>query len=299
VKTVPVETAWERGRLGMRSGSHQLLFGRMYEDASIELRAFRTSKRIFSIASAGCTAMRLASCHEVVAVDINPVQLAYAQRRFEGAGSARGLVEQFMAFGRFLAPLAGWRASRVSAFLDLEDPDEQIAFWRRYLDTRRFRTVLDAFLCKAALRAVCAPAFLNFLPRRLGKVMHRRMERCFARHPNRTNPYARALLLGELPGESSPPEAPRIHLVHADAVEYLEGEPAASFDGFTLSNILDGAGEAYGGRLFSAVRRAATPRAVVVLRSFREPRIEEPSNRAPEDRAMLWGIVDVKAAAAL
>ena len=46
---------------------------------SIELDAFRPGGRILCIASAGCTAMKLAPDHEVVAVDINPIQLAYAE----------------------------------------------------------------------------------------------------------------------------------------------------------------------------------------------------------------------------
>jgi S-adenosylmethionine:diacylglycerol 3-amino-3-carboxypropyl transferase len=125
------------------------------------------------------------------------------------------------------------------------------------------------------------------------------MERCFARYPNRTNPYARALLLGELTHDPPPPEAQEIRRVHADAAAFLEDEPAGAFDGFTLSNILDGTDLAYEGRLFAAVKHAAAPGAVVVLRSFGEPRLSLPTNRAAEDRAMLWGIVDVRPVAAL
>ena len=78
--TVPA-TAWQNGRFrAARAGPRKLLFGCMYEDAEIELRAFQPGGRIFCIASAGCTAMKLAARHTVVAVDINPVQVAYVQR---------------------------------------------------------------------------------------------------------------------------------------------------------------------------------------------------------------------------
>ena len=299
MSTPLAETVWERGRFDARSGPGKVLFGRMYEDASIEQRAFRSGGRVLCIASAGCTAMALAPRHEVVAVDINPVQLAYAERRFAGEPGVRGAAERVMGFGRSFAPLAGWSQARVRAFLDLDDPAEQTAYWRRHLDTRRFRAAVDGLLSLTALRTVYASPFLDFLPPRLGAVMRGRMERCFALHANRANPYARALLLGELADVPPPPEAKDIRLVHADAAGYLEREPAASFAGFALSNILDGADETYRVRLVAAVKRAATSDAVVVLRSFRDPPAVLPTNRAAEDRAMLWGIVDVRPAATL
>jgi len=287
------ETAWERGRFDASRGPSKVLFGRMYEDASIECDAFRVGGRVFCIASAGCTAMKLAPGREVVAVDINPAQLAYAERRFAGEHGVRGAAERVMAFGRALAPAAGWRTTTLHAFLDLDDPAEQIAYWRRHLDTFRFRAAFDGLLSLTALRAVYASPFLDFLPPRMGAVMRGRMERCFARHPNRTNPYARALLLGELSDEPPPPEASEIRLVNADAAAYLDGAPPGSFDGFALSNILDGATADYERRLMAAVTRAAAPNAVVVLRSFREPPPSLPTNQAALDRAMLWGIVNV------
>jgi len=293
------ETVWEHGRFDARGGPGKVLFGRMYEDATIESGAFRPGGRVFCIASAGCTAMALAPRHEVVAVDINPVQLAYAEGRFAGDRGVRGAAERVMAFGRSFGPLAGWWPSRLQAFLDLDDPVEQIAYWRRHLDTRRFRAAIDGLFSLTALRAVYASPFLDFLPPHLGAVMRGRMARCFARHANRANPYARALLLGELTDAPPPPEAKDIRLVHADAASCLEREPAGSFDGFALSNILDGAEAAYERRLFNAVKRAAAPDAVVVVRSFREPPADLPTNRAAEDRAMLWGIVDVKPAITL
>ena len=160
--------------------------------------------------------MKLAPRHEVMAVDINPVQLAYAARRFAGGGRTRHRRARH-GVRRSLAPLVGWWPSRVRAFLDLDDPSEQIEFWHRHLDTRRFRAAVDGLL---SLDRRCARSTRrrssSFLPPHFGGVMRGRMERCFARHPNRTNPYARALLLGELSdepppagGEGHPPRARR------------------------------------------------------------------------------------------
>jgi len=291
--TAHTATAWERGRFDARAGPGKLLFGRMYEDAAIELSALAPGGRVLCIASAGCTAMRLAPAHRVVAIDINPVQLAYAERRFAGAPMVRGAAERVMAFGRTFAALVGWPERRVREFLDLDDPVEQIAFYRRRLDTRRFRALFDGLFSLVALRAIYSPSLLGFLPRRLGPVLRGRMERCFARHANRGNQLLRALLLGEPADEAPPLEARQIRLVRADAAAFLEAEPAGSFDGFTLSNILDGAGEDYRRRLLAAVQRAAAPGAVMVLRSFGEPPPGLDTNRAADDRSMLWGIVEV------
>ena len=292
-------TVWERGRLDARVGPRQVLFGRMYEDASIELNAFGPGSRVFCIASAGCTAMKLAPHHEVVAVDINPVQLGYAERRLNGDPGFRGRAERVMDFARFFAPLAGWWPSRVQAFVELDDPAEQMEYWERHLNTWRFRAALDGLFSVTALRSVYSSPLLDFLPKRLGAVMRTRMERCFASHPNRTNPYARSLLLGELSSDPTPLQAKDIRLVHADAAGFLENEPPASFDGFTLSNILDGADEAYRQRLFAAIKRAAAPMATTVLRSFSDADASSPTNRATDDRTMLWGSVLVRPAAEL
>jgi S-adenosylmethionine:diacylglycerol 3-amino-3-carboxypropyl transferase len=291
-------TPWEHGRFDARRGPSKVLFGRMYEDAAIESEVFPPGGRVFCIASAGCTAMQLARDHDVVAIDINRNQLAYAADRLAGRPSVRGTAERVMAMARAFAPLVGWTRGRLRRFVELDDLAKQAEMWRA-LDTRRLRVAFGALFSIAALRAVYASPFLAFLPSRLGAVMRARLGRCFARHANRSNPYARALLLGELAEDPPPPRAGSIELVHGDAAEWLETVPAGSFDAFTLSNILDGADAAYRARLFAAVQRAATPGAIAVLRSFAEPVGELPTNRAADDRAMLWGIVDVRPAAAL
>ncbi len=288
-------TPWSAGRFDRRGGPKKILFGRMYEDPAIEASVFRPGGRVFAIASAGCTAMALAGEHAVTAVDINPVQLDYARRRLAGAPVEVGSAERVMGALRRLLPLAGWRRGTVEAFLALDDPGAQVALWRRSLATWRFRAGFDLALSVTGLRAVYASPFLAILPPRFGRVMRARMERCFAAHPNRTNPYARALLLGDLAAPGLV-DAPRVELVEADAAAYLEACPAGSFDGFTLSNILDGAPASYRRRLFAAVARAAAPGGVVVLRSFAEPERALPGNLAARDRSMLWGTVEARPA---
>jgi S-adenosylmethionine:diacylglycerol 3-amino-3-carboxypropyl transferase len=292
---VKPETAWHAGRLGSSSGPQRLLFGRMYEDAEIERAVFQGRERVFCIASAGDTALRLAEQHEVVACDINPVQLAYAERRASGGPQETGDAERAMNFGRAFMPLVGWRAKVVRAFLALSDVPEQMAFWRNHLDTRRFRAGFDTLMSAPILRVMYARQFLSSLPSRFGAVLRKRLERGFVRHPNAANPYARALFLGET-SENSRRGVPNIRFVLGDAASWLESCPARFFDGFTLSNILDGAEPAYRARLMRAVRRAATKEAIIVSRSFAEPPQEFDSNLAECDRSMLWGVVDVRSA---
>jgi len=292
--TVKPETAWQAGRLGSSSGAPRLLFGRMYEDAEIERAAFQGKGRVFCIASAGATAIELADQHEVVACDVNPAQLAYAERRADGGQQETGDAERAMNFARAFMPLVGWRTGVVRAFLALSDVNEQTAFWSKHLNTRRFRAAFDALLSPAILRTVYASEFLSFLPPKFGAVLRHRLERGFARHQNASNPYLRALLLGEN-GEHTRAKTPHIRFVLADAASWLESCPAGFFDGFALSNILDGAGAAYRSRLSKAIDRASTKEAVVVSRSFAEPPGLE-SNQAACDRSMLWGVVDVRSA---
>jgi S-adenosylmethionine:diacylglycerol 3-amino-3-carboxypropyl transferase len=313
----PAEMPWGSGRLHSSQGPKRLLFGRMYEDPEIERTAFHAKRRIFCIASSGDTALALAPDHEVVACDINLVQLAYARRRAAGAPAICGDVERAMAFARAFAPLAGWLPKTVRAFLALSDTAQQTAFWRKHLDTRRFHTSFDVLLSRPVLRLAYSEQFLCFIPPHFGEVIQRRLRRGFALHPNATNPYARALLLGELPcgvgpcgqpanlhlvsqnghlppPNSTPQGASRIEFVHADAAAYLESCQPKSFDGFTLSNILDGARVSYGLRLARAVRRAAAPNSVIVLRSFLEPRPDIAINHAARDRSMLWGVLHIR-----
>jgi S-adenosylmethionine:diacylglycerol 3-amino-3-carboxypropyl transferase len=256
--------------------------------------AFVPGSRVFSIASSGCTAMALAPDHEVTAVDINPVQLEYAKRRAAGALPRAGVAERLMDLGRRALAPAGWRRQELESFLVLDDPREQLAFWNRHLNTRRFRCALDLMLSVTWLRTVYAAPLLRVLPPHFARVMRGRMERCWALHPNRSNSYARALLLGDLTAGASEPAAAAIRFVCADAASYLESCAPGTFDGFTLSNILDGASDDYRQRLFAALNRVGSRNSIAIFRSFVEPEEQAAANVAARDRSMLWGAVEIR-----
>lgn len=284
-------TPWRHGPF--RAEQRGLTFGRMYEDSSIELRAFRPRSRVFCIAGAGCTARALAAAgHQVTAVDISPLQLAYAESRAAGEPPKMGTAERLMALGRKLATLAGWSPRKLADFLNLSNPAEQLEYWDHRLDTRIWRVVVDTLLTPHLLGLCYAGPFIESLPRDFGPRLRHRLRRGWASHCNRRNPYAASLLLGTPPVEPGAPAFP-IDFICCDAAEFLEGCLAADFDAFALSNIGDGAPSKYMRRLHAAMERAAAPGAVVVTRTFAEPSHNTSANWAALDRSLLWGAVEV------
>lgn len=265
----------------------------MHEDWTIEADALPARGRIFCIASAGCTAFALASRGaSVTAVDANPAQIEYITERLSGAEPRAGVAEGMLAGLRKLSPLVGWSPTALTTFCALEDGQAQLDFWHTRLDTRRFRAALALVLDPLLLRLAYSSPLVAPVPARFGRVVRTRLERGFSLHPNRHNPYVRFLLLGE-DGQPDPEAGIDLTLACADAADYLEQSATARFDGFALSNILDGASPAYGQRLLSAVRRAAAPGAVVVLRSFSHPATTDEETWAARDRSALWGSVRV------
>jgi S-adenosylmethionine:diacylglycerol 3-amino-3-carboxypropyl transferase len=298
---VSASTPWQRGRLDARRGKPRLLFGQMYEDWDIEAEVLPASGRVFCIASAGSTSMALAARGlTVTAVDINPAQVDYVRARLSGAAPRAGMADRFFAAGRRFLPLMGLRRSKLRQFLELADPSDQVRFWQARLDTARFKAALAVAINPLALRSIYSSTFVRVPPKRFDRIIRARLERCWALHPNRANPYAWRFFLG-----TDPPDAPtlpspasgggkEIEVVCADAAAYLESCPPGSFIGFSLSNILDGTEPAYGERLMVAVRRSAQAGAVVVLRSFMEPPPGESTEWAARDRSMLWGRLTVE-----
>jgi S-adenosylmethionine:diacylglycerol 3-amino-3-carboxypropyl transferase len=262
----------------------------MLEDRALELELFPPGGRVFCIASAGCTALALAARGDrVTAVDVNPAQVAYVRARLAGGAVREGAADRRTGRLRALAPLVGWRRAELERFCELHDPAEQARIWSR-LETRRLRLTARVLLSRRVLRLGLAAPFVRVVPSGFDRILLQRLARGFGTHPNRSNPYARLILLGETPAVDRNAE---LDVAAADAAEYLESCPPPSFDAFSLSNILDGPDPQYGARLLEAVRRAARPGAVAILRSFGEPLDAEEDAWAARDRALIWGRIRV------
>jgi hypothetical protein len=287
------DTAWQAASF-QENRAAQLLFGTTYEDSGIELQAFAGRERVFCIAAAGDTARVLAAAgHRVTAVDVNPLQVAYAESRAAGAPPQAGAAERRMERARPWLPLVGWSRGKLESFLDMANPAAQLAYWDRHFDTWRWRAAGDLLLSARMLRSVYAGSFVDALPKGFGERLRARLRRGWARHPNRGNPFVRSLLLG-IPQPEPGPAVCQIRFICTDAADYLERCSPGSFDGFSLSNIGDGASTAYRSRLQDAVRHAASRGAVVVTRSFAESACHSECDGAVHDRSLLWGEVLVR-----
>ena len=285
---------WTSGRLDGRSDNPQLLFGQMYEDAGIEMNVFAGKRRIFCIASAGCTAIALAGAgHQVAAVDVNPEQIAYVKARLQGGGLQQGYADRLLSYGRRFLPALGLSRHLLREFLELANQARQVEFWQRRLNTRRWRQVIDFLLNRRVLQMVYSSSLTASLPHHFGRKVRQRIERCWSTHANASNPYAWSLLIGSGTSFAKPDPGAGLSLTCADAATYLEACPPGSFDGFTISNIFDGASAAYRVRLLRAIRAVASSGAVLVERSFGEPSGPEEEHWATRDRAMLWGSVSI------
>jgi Protein of unknown function (DUF3419) len=300
--TAAPATPWRHGRLRAAArpwARPRLLFGRMYEDPAIELAALPAGGRILCVASAGDVAMALARAgREVTAIDVNPAQIAYVERRLRGEPATAGAADRLMGLVRAALRPAGWHRGLVDEFCALDEPAEQVRLWRERLATPAVRRLAALATSPPMLRLAYGRPFVAVTPARLGPAMLDRVEAGLARHPNRDNPWASLLFRGRWPDEPAPGPA-GLDLVTGELAAWLEKAPARSFDGFALSNMLDGPGAAYRERLLAAVRRAARPGAVAVLRTLGAPRSPADARRAPTDRTLLWGGITVSTTGAL
>jgi hypothetical protein len=270
----------------------RLVFGRMYEDAEVDAGVLPPG-RVLCVASAGDTALRLAADgREVVAVDVNRAQVRYVRDRLAGGPAVPGSVERMLRRSRRVLQATAWRGADLPAFCALDDLAEQRRRWQRQFDTRTFRAVLAAALSPVSVRGAGFGAFTGGVGR-FDTLMRARLLDGLGRHPNRTNPYLAALLLDVPAPVPAPAPTGSVRVHCADLVEYLESEPAGSFAGFSLSNVVDGAPTQYCRRLSAAVRRASAPGAVAIWRTFRRGATADEREWAARDRGLLWGGVRI------
>ncbi|HEV8113486.1 MAG TPA: DoxX-like family protein [Planctomycetota bacterium] len=293
-----VADPWKRGRLDAAAGASEVLFGWTYEDPSIELSVFPAGGRVFCIAAAGETAGALGNRGDrVTAADVNPAQVDYARGRAAGMPARPGVIEVRMARGRRFLPWLGIRERDLASFLALDDREEQVRFWRNRIATRRLRGFLRVALHPVVLRLLYPGDLVAALPKRLDRAILARLERTWSLHPNRENRWAWRLLLGREPpvggADSVFAASPGLEFRLADAEAYFDACPPHSFDGISLSNVLDAMTASRGDRLLAAARRAAKPGARIVLRRFDEPRDATAASWAARDRSPLWGAIEV------
>jgi S-adenosylmethionine:diacylglycerol 3-amino-3-carboxypropyl transferase len=274
----------------------RVMFGRMYEDYAVELDLFPPGGRVLAVASAGDTVAALAAAgHDVVAVDIGAAQLAYARSRVAGAPAVDGTAERLLHAGRRAAAalMPAWRDGPLRQFLDLADPATQLRLWRRHLDRPALRALMfAAFGTAGPLTALTPRGFRigGLVPARFDRVLRERLAAGVGRYPNRGNPWARRLLLGD-DGAISPPRgtAGRVTWVHADVVAHLRRAAPGAYDAATLSNVADGAPPSFAADLAAALRHGVRAGGPVVLRTFAD-RSPLPGRSLP-DRSLLWGAV--------
>lgn len=84
--------------------------------------------------------------HQSRAAGVRRAALRWRPRRSRSRGTHHELM-------RFFGPLAGWWPSSVRAFVELDDPAEQMRYWKRELNTWRFRAAVDGLFSVTALRA--------------------------------------------------------------------------------------------------------------------------------------------------
>lgn len=219
----------------------RLVFGQMFEDHRVETTVLPVG-RVLCVASAGDTAFALASLgSEVTAVDVNPAQLRYVEHRLSGGPVLAGSADRLLGVGRRVLRHTGWRGADVDSFCELDDPVAQLEVWRTQFDTRMFRAVLATVLSPASARSAGFSAFTTGLPTRFDTLMRERLATGIGAHSNRTNPFLRRLLTG-MPVPTPVPARPdAVRLLRTDLLEHLESVPASSYDGLSLSNVLDGA----------------------------------------------------------
>ena len=218
---------------------------------------------------------------------LSPPARAYWERRRRAIRAGvlgAGVTEKFLGAIATLVRRVVHGPSRVRALLACGSLEEQAAFHARVWNSRRWRWLFQALCNRWVMSRAYHPAFFqhvenpSFARHFLGQAAHG-----LTRLPVVTNYFLHQLLTGHYPaGEARalPPYLTvqgaagvaggrdRLSLVDGSLLDLLRAEPAASFDGFALSNIAEWLDPVEQRSLFSEVVRTARPGARLVYRNF-------------------------------
>jgi S-adenosylmethionine-diacylglycerol 3-amino-3-carboxypropyl transferase len=218
--------------------------------------------------------------------DLSEGARAYWDRRGRAVGKgviAAGVTEKFMGFIARLVKLFIHGPRRVRALLASPDLDAQRALYRSEWNNRRWRALFRILLNRWVMSRTYDPAFFaNVENPSFAKHFHRLAEHALTEIPVATNYFVQQLLTGAYPmGQGGAPPyladdaetAARLRhgkltLVDGALTDYLRTRPAASVDGYSLSNICEWLSPEQIDDLFAEIVRTARPGARVCFRNF-------------------------------
>ncbi len=191
----------------------------------------------------------------------------------------------------------------IETLFSQSDLAAQQAFYRKRWDIWRWRLALKIGLSRPALRRVYGPDFVAAVPDGFADWMRQQIEDALANFPAATNGHLWQTFLQRYPPDEAglPLYLQQTHreaiqaglstmtLIAAETADWLEGQNAARFDFFALSNITEAISSEMAARLLRAVATTAKPGALVCMRSIFPPQAGTPvplPERLEDDTAL-------------
>ena len=206
------------------------------------------------------------------------------QRALEDGVLSAGVTEKFLeavvlALRLFIHPRA-----RMERLLACDTLEQQNRFYDQEWNTWRWRLLFTAILNRRVFNRTYSPDFFRHVENpSFSRHFRALVERTLRELPVRDNYFLHFLLRRRYPVEVSggvpiylEPEAgpkwseaaARLSLADAAFTDYLRSLPAASLDGFSLSNICEWLDAEQLEQLFSEILRTARPGSVLCFRNF-------------------------------